>query len=258
MSGRFSRRTAVADIFSTVRKVVLPVPLLEQAGRRLLGSGESGCKARQVVDLCMEQVDSFNSLAVCVSDMAAYQQFLSTALNTNTAAITLFFKPAYWERMLRVQNEHNIGCGDIARLILASLLFNSGSIALPLERLSRLFVSGRSDYAYNTVLARPVATLLLETEKTALPINREAVIRAAHCYFSVVPDELPAAIHETLHRVDNEATGWIRQTVAGSMEMKAYFHGLKQATGKSLATVIAHTAYSFLQKLREAQADAER
>lgn len=248
----------MADIFSTIRKVVLPVPLLEQAGGRLLGCGESRCKARQVVDLCMERVDAFNSLAVCVSDMTAYHHFLSTAFNANTTAITLFFKPAYWERMLRVQNEHNIGCGDIARLVLASLLFNSGSIVLPLERLSRLFISGRSDYTYNTVLARPAARLLSETEKTLLPINREAIIRAAHCYFSAVPEALPAAIPETLHRVDNKTTGWSRQTVTGSLEMKDDFHRLKQTTGKSLAMVIAHTTYSFLQKLREAQADGEQ
>jgi hypothetical protein len=248
----------VADIFSTVRKIVLPVPLLERTGRYLAEKGELHYKARHVVNLCMDRIDAFNSLAVCVSDMAEYCRFLSTAFNTNTTALTLFFKPDYWERMLRVQNELNIGCGDITRLILASLLFDSGSIALPLERLSRLFISERSEYVYNTVLARPTAELLLETEKTTLPINREAIIRAAHCYFSVVPDALPAAIPEALHRVDNKATGWMRQTVAGSLEMKAAFHSLKQETGKPLSMVIAHTTYSFLQQMKEAWTDAER
>jgi hypothetical protein len=247
----------VADIFSTVRKIVLPVPLLERTERYFAENGELRYKARHVVKLCMDRIDAFNSLAVRVSDMAEYGRFLSTAFNTNTAPLTLFFKPDYWERALRVQNEHNIGCGDITRLILASLLFDSGSIVLPLERLSRLFISERSEYVYNTVLARPAAELLLETEKTALPINREAMVRAAHCYFSAVPDALPSAMQESLHRVDNKATGWIRQTVAGSREMKAYFHRLKQTTGKPLAMVIAHTAYAFLQQLREARTDAE-
>jgi hypothetical protein len=258
MSGVFPRRTTVADSFSTVRKIVLPVPLLEKAGRLLQENGELHYKARHVVELCMDRVDAFNALAVRVSDMAEYCDFLFTAFNTNTVALTLFFKPDYWERMLRVQNEHNIGSGDITRLILASLLFKSGSIALPLERLSRLFVSERSEYVYNAVLARPAAELLLEMERTVLPINREAIIRAAHCYCSAVPDALPAAIPEALHRVDNQATGWIRQTVAGSLEMKAYFHSLKQTSGKPLSMVVAHTAYSFLQQLREARTDAER
>jgi hypothetical protein len=196
-------------------------------------------------------------LAVKVSDIRGYHHFLSTVFNKKTKAVILFFKRDYWERVCRVQNEHNIGCGDIFRLILASLLFNSGTIVLPLERLSRLFISERQAYTYNTLLTRPVAGLLQGTEKTALPIYREAVIRASHCYFSAFPDALPPSIPEERYRVDNGTTGWRRQTISGSLEMKAYFHLLRQLTGKSLSTVIAHTAYSFLQKLREVLPDEE-
>jgi hypothetical protein len=248
----------MADIFSTVRKIALPAVLLETMGVYFEQHGNFDYKARHLVDLCMDKMDSFNSLAVYVSGMREYQNFLSTIFNRKTQDITLFFKRDYWRRVCRVQNEHNIGCGDIIRLILASLLFHSGRIALPLEKLSRLFISERQAYVYNTFLTRQVSGLLREAEKTLLPINREAVIRAAHCYFSAVPDALPLVIPEDRYRVDNETTGWSRQTVSGSQEMKAYFHRLKQSTGTSLSAVIAHTAYSFLQILKEGPSNEER
>jgi hypothetical protein len=221
-------------------------------------NGTFDYKARHLVDLCMDNMDSFNSLAVQVSGIQGYQNFLATVFNKKTKAITLFFKRDYWKRVCRVQNEHNIGCGDIIRLILASLLFNSGTIALPLEKLSRLFISERQAYTYNTVLTRPVAGLLQETEKNLLPVNRETVIRASHCYFSAVPEDLPLPIPEERYRVDSETTGWSRQTVSGSLEMQGYFQRLKQSAGEPLSTVIAHTMYSFLQKLREAAPDEAR
>jgi hypothetical protein len=245
----------VADISGTVRKIVLPVPLLEKTGRYFGERGEAHYKARHLVDLCMDTLDSFDSLAVKAAGIRGYQDFLATVFNKQTAAVTLFFKPGSWERVCRVQNQHNIGCGDIFRLLLASRLFNAGTVALPLERLSRLFISGRQEYTYNMVLTGPVARLLEETERALLPINREAVIRASHCYFAAVPDALPVPIPEARYRVDSGTAGWSRQTMSGSLEMKAYFHSLKQTTGKPLAALIAHTAYSFLQKLREDSPD---
>jgi hypothetical protein len=248
----------MADIFYTVRKIALPVILLDAMERYFIQNGNPSYKAHHLVDLCMDKVDAFDSLAVYVSDILEYQNFLATVFNTKTTTITLFFKQAYWERMCHIQNEHNIGCGDIVRLILASLLFNSGTIVLPLERLSRIFISERKAYTFNTVLTRPVAGILKETEKTLLPINRETIIRASHCYFSAVPDVLPELIPEARYRVDNDTSGWSRQTITGSLEMKTYFRQLKQSTGKPLSVVIAHTTHSFLQKLREVQADAEQ
>jgi hypothetical protein len=241
----------MADIFCTVRKISLPNVLFEAMGTYFELNGNFDYKARHLVNLCMDKIDSFNSLAVYVSGIREYQNFLATVFNKKTQAITLFFRPAYWERVCRVQNEHNIGCGDIIRLILASLLFHSGRTALPLKKLSRLFISERQAYTYNTVLTQPVAGLLQETEKTLLPVNRETIIRASHCYFSAVPEDVPLPIPEERYRVDNGTTGWSRQTVSGSLEMKAYFHELKQSTGTSLSAVIAHAMYSFLQKLRE-------
>jgi hypothetical protein len=245
----------MADLYSTVRKIMLPSAMLAAIGRRHARNGIFDCTASRLVNLCMDSLDSFNSLAVRVSGIRGYQEFLATAFNKKTAAVILFFRREYWERVCLVQNRHNIGCGDIVRLILASLLFDSGGIALPLERLSRLFVSERTEYAYNTVFTRPVAGLLRETETARLPMRREAIMRAAHCYFSAVPDALPLPIPEERYRIDSGTTGWSRQTVSGSREMKAFLHGLKQSTGASLATVIAHTTYSFLQKLREAAPD---
>jgi hypothetical protein len=248
----------MADIFYTVRKITLPKALFEAVEVYFELNGNFDYKARHLVDLCMDKVDSFNSLAVYVSGIREYQNFLATIFNKKTTAITLFFKRSYWERVCRVQNEHNIGCGDIFRLILASLLFNSGTIALPLEKLSRLFISERQAYTYNTVLTQPVAGLLQETEKSLLPVNRETIIRASHCYFSAALEDLPLLIANERYRVDNGTTGWSRQTVSGSLEMKAYFHLLKQSTGEPLSAVIAHTAYSFLEKLREASPDEKR
>jgi hypothetical protein len=248
----------MADSSCTIRKIVLPVPLLEKTGRYFRERGEADYKARHLVDLCMASVDSFPALAVRVSGIRGYQNFVATVFHTRTTAVTLFFKHGYWERICRVQNALNIGCGDVVRLTLASLLFNSGTIALPLEKLSRLFISERQAYTYNMLLTRPVAGLLKETEQTLLPVNREALIRASHCYFSAVPDALPVSIPETRYRVDNGTTGWSRQTVTGSLEMKTYFRRLKESTGTSLSVVIAHTAYSFLEQLREARTDEER
>jgi hypothetical protein len=248
----------VADISYTVRKITLPVPLLRKIGPYFTENGVTPYKAHHLVDLCIGNVDAFNSLAVYVSDILEYQNVLSTVFNTQTTTMTLFFKHAYWERICRIQNEHNIGCGDIVRLILASCLFNSGPIVLPLEKLSRLFISERKAYTYNMLLTRPVAGLLQETERTILPINREAIIRASHCYFSAVPDTLPVPIPVGRYRIDSETTGWSRQTITGSLEMKAYFHRLKESSGNSLSVIIAHITYSFLEQLREVSANDAR
>lgn len=248
----------MADISCTVRKVALPEILLQQIGRYLEQNGVSRFKAHHVVNICMNRIAAFNSLAVYVSGIQEYQRFLSLVFNKATAPITLFFRREYWEKICRIQNEHNIGCGDIIRLVLASLLFHSGTIALPLEQLSRLFITERKAYTCNLMLTRPVAELLSETEKTTLPVNREVIMRASHCYFSHVPEALPGLIPESTYRVDNAATGWSRQTVAGSLEMKSYFLRMKQAAGKPLSIVIAHTAYSFLNQLREVSGHEER
>jgi hypothetical protein len=242
----------MADICCTVS---LPEVLFGAMEAYFELNGNFDRKARRLVDLCMDKMDSFNSLAVYVSGIREYQNFLSTVFNRKRTDITLLIKRSYWDRVCRVQNEHNICCGDIFRLILASLLFHSGTVALPLEKLSRTFVSERHAYTYNTVLTRPVAGLLQETEKTRLPIYRETIVRASQCYFSAVPDALPTEIPEEQYRFDNGITGWSRQAVSGSLEMRAYFHWLKRSTGKPLSTVIAHTVYSFLQKLWEVSPD---
>jgi hypothetical protein len=242
----------MVDIFCTV---TLPEILFEAMGVYCEPNGNFDRKARCLVDLCMDKIDSFNSLAVYVPGIREYQNFLSTVFNKKRTDITLLIKRSYWDRVCRVRNEHNIDCGDIFRLILASLLFHSGTVALPLEKLSRTFISERHAYTYNTFLTQPVAGLLQETEKTRLPIYRETIVRASQCYFSAVPDALPAEIPEEQYRFDNGTTGWSRQAISGSLEMRAYFHWLKRSTGKPLATVIAHTVYSFLQKLWEVSPD---
>jgi hypothetical protein len=248
----------VADISCTVRKAALPEVLLQEIDRHIEQPGAARLRARYAVDVCMERIERFNSLAVYVPDIREYHRFISLIFNKQTTALSLFFSREKWEKMCRIQNEHNIGCGDIVRLVFASLLFHSGKIALPVEQLSRLFFTERQAYTFNLTLARPVAELLSDSEQTMRPVNREVITRAAHCYFSHVPEALPEGIDESRYRIDNAATGWSRQTVTGSREMKSYFRGLKESRGKPLATVIAHTVYSFLNQVREAAGRDER
>jgi hypothetical protein len=241
----------MSDVFYTVRKLALPIPLLNQTEYLLKQRGELNCTSHHIVDLCMDKADDFNSLALYVSDTCTYSNLLSTVFCKKTVTIALFFKQNYWERICTIQNELNIGTGDVVRLILATYVFNSGTIALPLKELSRIFLSGRQVYRYNTILTEQVAGLLSETEKVILPMNREAIIRASHYYFTNGLGSLPKTIPEEKYRIDNSTTGWYRQTVTGSIEMKSYFNQIKETTGKTLAIAIAHATYSFLEQLRE-------
>jgi hypothetical protein len=74
----------VADIFYTVRKISLPAVLLETMELYFEQRGNLDYKARHLVDLCMDKMDSFNFLAVKVSDIRGYHHFLSTVFNKKT------------------------------------------------------------------------------------------------------------------------------------------------------------------------------
>jgi hypothetical protein len=92
--------------------------------------------------------------------------------------------------------------------------------------------------------------LLSGSDQHGLSVNREVIIRAAHFYYTSGLGEKPPLENETLHRVDNTATGWSRLTVMGSLAMKNYYLAEKKHTGKTMAVLISHTLYSFLNDMR--------
>jgi hypothetical protein len=135
------------------------------------------------------------------------------------------------------------------RLFICSYLFPSGNVALPLKDLAAVFTE-RKAYQYNLLLTRPVMDLLGDTEGHGLSVNREVIIRAAHFYYACGLGEKPPLENEALHRVDNATTGWSRLTVMGSLAMKNHYLAEKKHTGKTLAMLISHTLYSFLNAMR--------
>lgn len=245
----------MADIAYTVRKVVLPVALLEETKTLLKHKGCSEVGAHHIIDLCLEKLDSFSSLAVRVSDISGYRNFLNTVFSGRAAKIIFYLNARSWDRFLAVQNAYNIGVGDIVRLILGSYLFPSGQISFSLRELSELFISEKRAYKFNLVLTKPVAAFLSETGKKILPINREVIIRAAHHYFSKGMRERERPFQKERYHIDNTTVGWTRLTVTGSLAMRDYFQREKESTGKTLGIVMAHTIYSFLEDLREVNHD---
>ena len=158
------------------------------------------------------------------------------------------FKPTYWEELNALQNRLNISTGDLMRLFICSYLFPSGKTALHLKDLAAVFTE-RKAWQYNILLTQPVKELLCDAERRGLAVNREVVIRAAHCYYASGLGKKPPLEHEALHRVDNTATGWGRLTVMGGSAMKSYFLAEKKHSGKPLGVLISHTLYSFLDDM---------
>jgi hypothetical protein len=209
-------------------------------------------KPRAVVNLVMERIKEFDTAAVYVSGPADFKEFLATAWSGETESMVFCFKPGYWEELNALRNRLNISAGDLLRLFICSYLFPSGKTALYLKDLAAAFTE-RKAYQYNILLTRPVMELLSDTGKHGLDVNREVVIRAAHCYYASGPGKKPPLENESLHRVDNTATGWSRLTVMGGIAMKNYYLAEKKRTGKTLAVLISHTLYSFLNDMRGAE-----
>jgi hypothetical protein len=168
-----------------------------------------------------------------------------------TQYINLFFNTDNWRKLCDVQNKLNIGTGGIIRLLLGSCLFSQGSIVFELANLAELFISNKQAYQYNLVLTKSLTDFLSESENNTLKINREVIIRAAHCYFSNDLGTLPKPIPEEQYRIDNTSIGWSRITVNGNMAMKHYFMQEKKLSGKTIGIVISHVINSFLKDLQE-------
>jgi hypothetical protein len=243
----------MSDAFNTIKKVTLPIPLIEKVKAHAARRGERCFKPHVVVDLVMKRIKEFDTAAVYVSGNEGFREFLTTAWSSETESMVFCFKPVYWEELNALQNRLNISTGDLMRLFICSCLFTSGTTALRLKNLASVF-SERKAYQYNIMLTRPVTALLNDAGRHGLSINREVIIRAAHCYYTSGLGEIPPLENEAFHRVDNTATGWSRLTVMGSLAMKNYYLAGKKHTGKSLGVLISHTLYSFLNDMRREDA----
>jgi hypothetical protein len=236
---------------SCIKKLTLPRRLFEKAKALAAAQGEVVFQPHVLVDLLMKKLDYFDSLAVCISSIGEYQEFLTTLFSDETDHIMIFFTGANWERLLPVQTRYNISTSDVMRLVLGSYLYPSGKAAFPLPNLAEIFLTERTAYQYNVVLKEPVTNLLRHIEKSILPLNRETIIRAAHFYFESGFGEKKNIIDDELYRMDNKATGWSRMTICGSQAMKRYFLNEKAKTRKTLGIVMSHTLYSFLSDLEQ-------
>jgi hypothetical protein len=239
----------VSDAFNTIRKVTLPIPLIEKIKARAALNGERCFKPHVLVDLVMDRIKEFDAAAVYVSGAGGFRNFLSTAYSGETESMVFCFKPAYWKELNALENRLNISTGDLMRLFLCSYLFPTGKAALPLNGLAAVFTE-RKAWQYNMMLTRPVMELLDGAGKHGLSVNREVVIRAAQYYYASGLGEKPPLAGEALYRVDNTTTGWSRLTVMGSLAMKNYYQAEKKQTGKTLAVLMSHTLYSFLRDMR--------
>jgi hypothetical protein len=196
----------------------------------------------------MKRINEFDDASVYISSPDDFREFLTTAYSSETESMVFCFKPGYWEELNALQNRLNISTGDLMRLFICSCLFPSGKTALPLKDLAAAFTE-RKAWQYNLLLTRPVMELLSNSGQQGLSVNREVIIRAAHFYYASGLGEKPSLENESLHRVDNTATGWSRLTVMGSLAMKNYYLAEKKRTGKSLGVLISHALCSFLNDI---------
>jgi hypothetical protein len=239
----------MSDAFNTIKKVSLPIPLIEKIKARAMRGGERYFKPHVIVDLVMKRIQDFDTAAVYVSGAQGFKEFLATAWASETESLVFCFKPEYWEAVNSLQNRLNMSTGDLVRLFICSYLFPSGKTALPLKDLASVFTE-RKAWQYNIMLTRPVMERLDGAGKHGLSVNREVIIRAAQYYYASGLGDKPPLADEALHKVDNTATGWSRLTVMGSIAMKNYYLAGKKQTGKTLAVLISHTLYSFLRDMQ--------
>jgi hypothetical protein len=239
----------MSDAFNAIKKVTLPIPLIEKVKAHAALRGERCFKPHVIVDLVMKRIREFDTAAVYISGPDGFREFIATAYSSETESMVFCFKPGYWEELNALQNRLNISTGDLLRLFICSYLFPSGKTALYLKDLAAAFTE-RKAYQYNILLTRPVMEVLSNANQHGLSVNREVVIRAAHFYYASGLGEKPPLENESMHRVDNATTGWSRLTVMGSLAMKNYYLAEKKHTGKTLAVLISHTLYSFLDDMR--------
>jgi hypothetical protein len=237
----------MANSLYTTRRVVLPEPLLERIALLLKRQGIHELKAHYLVDLCMDRAASFDTGSLYVSGITEYLQCIEIMFSQKVETVSFCLKPDYWEKIVSIQNKHNIGTGDIIRLILGSYLFTSGKTALPLTELAEIFISGRKAYQFNLLLTKPTDTLFKEKNKLYPNLNREVVFRSSSYCFEKGIISFPDSIPHERYSIDNMTTGWSKITVNGSLRMKKFFLGKKEKTGKTLGILMAHTLYSFLK-----------
>jgi hypothetical protein len=241
----------MADNNPVIRKIVIPVPLLNEI--KALYRSDTPFKPHFIVDKVMEKIDMFDSLAIHIQGIAHYKDFLSVSFSPDNENYNLFFNNSNWERIREVQNRHNIGVGEIVRLIFASCIYTDGDIVLPVAGLAELFFSQRLSYRYCLFMPPKVFDEVLQAEKSWLPINRENIFRAAFYFFYRGMGILSKPPKDEKYRFDNSKTGWIRVPVCGSLKMRDFLMKEKKETGRDLGIVINHMLHSFIGHIREAQ-----
>jgi hypothetical protein len=118
----------MSDAFNTIKKVTLPIPLIEKVKADAALRGERCFKPHVIVDLVMKRIKEFDTAAVYISGPDGFREFLATAYSNETESMAFCFKPEYWEELNALQNRLNISTGDLMRLFICSYLFPSGKI----------------------------------------------------------------------------------------------------------------------------------
>jgi hypothetical protein len=114
----------MSDAFNTIKKVSLPIPLLEKVKAALCG--DRCFKPHVIVDLVMNRIRAFDTAAAYMSGPDNFREFLATAWSSQTESMVFCFKPGYWEELNALQNRLNISTGDLMRLFICSYLFPPG------------------------------------------------------------------------------------------------------------------------------------
>jgi hypothetical protein len=106
----------MSDAFNTIKKVSIPIPLIEKIQAHAALYGERCFKPHVLVDLVMKRVKEFDAAAVRVSGPDDFREFLATAYSSETESVVFCFKPGYWEMINALQNRLNISTGDLMEL----------------------------------------------------------------------------------------------------------------------------------------------
>jgi hypothetical protein len=108
----------MSDAFNTIKKVTLPIPLIEKVKAHAALHGARCFKPHVIVDLVMKRIKEFDTAAVYISDPDGFREFLATAYSSETESMAFCFKPGYWDELNALQNRLNISTGDLLRLFI--------------------------------------------------------------------------------------------------------------------------------------------
>ncbi|MDR2742878.1 MAG: hypothetical protein LBB98_12105, partial [Treponema sp.] len=82
----------MSDAFNTIKKVSLPIPLIEKMKANAALCGDRYFKPHALVDLVMNRIREFDAAAVHVSGPGEFREFLATAYSSETESMVFCFK----------------------------------------------------------------------------------------------------------------------------------------------------------------------